>query len=798
MNIQQDISQDSLTINSDILNFDDDDNNNNVLNQRFNDEQNSAESHKSQSNLIPNNETDHRNHTPSPSITQHRLNTIMTNNTSPVLKSIKNVNNVNFVQTRITPVDNGKIKMFVNPNSIKIPTIMNGSMNNNQVLPIGNSAKNFNIIWKDIVYSVQQFNRATFKMGTRQILNGLSGQIDSGQVTAIMGPSGAGKSTFLEVLACRKNKGLNGCIKVKNISQIRIAYVPQNNCLMELLTVFETLTFACRLNYSTMPTVNYNRVEKLITEFGLSEIRDTKVARCSGGQQKRISIALELFSKPNLLILDEPTTGLDSASCSLVVKIIRELVKNPKYPMAILATIHQPSWSVFTEFDNVYIINNKGENLYLGSPHRLLPLLEKINLPCHRYNSPPDYIIEIAAGDYGDKPIELIQQEFQGSQINDDELEHLMTIAESKVIRKTPLLKSTLILLGRHSIIFRRNMMIVFYRVIGIILLSIWLSVTFGDTIGKSSGCPLRKLQLYNIPMEKLNSMFEDEVLAILQNNCCLFFGLIVGLISGITTTVLGFPKEMHTLMKEYNNGWYSCISFYMTKTILDIPMQLVIPTIYTIYIYNATGQPSQYFREAYLLLITILVSFVAEGMGAAVSAVFMRDSTTAAFAAGAIPMPMILFGGFLVKYSRMPFYMQWASWLSMMKYAFEAMITAIYGFERCKYNYDEFLATVNVSQIEKPTWAQYLPLMLSTLNPNETFTDMDDDEKAIEKLYTSTFNAIDSSNREFSYDVSVIFGYYDIGGDWVLYRSLIAMIIYLIVVKILTYFVILNKLKRG
>ncbi|XP_046920099.2 ATP-binding cassette sub-family G member 4-like [Dermatophagoides farinae] len=805
MNNQQ-ISQDSL--NSDILNLDDEDN---YMDNGYNDNptSNSPQTSSPQSDQIL---TDKSKEPLSAAMTQQHRNQSMANTaatvaTVPVLKSIVNGTNVhaNYVH-RTGPVDSGKIRMLVNPNLIKIPSIMNGSINNNQVLPIENPAKSFDVIWKDIVYSVRQFNRATLKMESRNILNGLSGQISSNQVTAIMGPSGAGKSTFLEVLACRKNVGLTGCLNVRNINQIRIAYVPQNNCLMELLTVYETLTFACRLNYSTMPTVNYNRVEKLITEFGLSEIRDTKVARCSGGQQKRISIALELFSKPNLLILDEPTTGLDSSSCSLVVKIIRELVRNPKYPMAVLATIHQPSWSVFTEFDNVYIISHKGENLYLGPPQKLLPLLEKINLPCDRYNSPPDYIIEIAAADYGSKPIELIQQEFQGPQLGDDELEQLMTMAETRVIRKTPLLKSTLILLNRHGIIFSRNMMIVFYRVIGIILLSVWLSVTFGNSIGESSGCPLKKLQLYHMPIDRLNTLFEEEVLSVMQNNCCLFFGLIVGLISGITTTVLGFPREMHTLMKEYNNGWYSCISFYVTKTIIDIPMQLAIPSIYTVYIYTSTGQPNQYFREAYLLLITIMVSFVAEGIGAAVSAIFMRDPTTAAFAAGAVPMPMILFGGFLVKYSRMPFYMQWASWLSLMKYAYEAMITSMYGFDRCQYNYELFVSRVNVSAIEKPTWAEYLPFMLSTLNPNgdqnpdESLTGMDEDEIAIRQLYTTAFDAVNGRNtsKAFSYDVSIIFSYYNIDGDWVLYRSLIIMVIYLIIVKIITYFVILNKLKRG
>ena len=200
------------------------------------------------------------------------------------------------------------------------------------------------------------------------------------------------------------------------------------------------------------------------------------------------------------------------------------------------------------------------------------------------------------------------------------------------------------------------------------------------------------------------------------------------------------------------------------------------------------------------------MVSFVAEGIGAAVSAIFMREPTTAAFAAGAVPMPMILFGGFLVKYSRMPFYMKWASWLSLMKYAYEAMITSMYGFDRCQYNYELFASRVNVSAIEKPTWAEYLPFMLTTLNPNgdqnpdESLTGMDEDEIAIRQLYTTAFDAVNGRNasKAFSYDVSIIFSYYNIDGDWVLYRSLIIMVIYLIIVKIITYFVILNKLKRG
>lgn len=156
---------------------------------------------------------------------------------------------------------------------------------------------------------------------------------------------------------------------MKDIGEVRIAFVPQDNYLMEKLTVYETLYYACKLNYLDTPQENGNyadSVNKLIEMFGLENIRNTTVNRCSGGQQKRISISLELFSNPNMLVLDEPTTGLDSASCSLVVKLLKELVSNPQTPMAVIATIHQPSWNVFCEFDHVYILTRNGQNLYGG------------------------------------------------------------------------------------------------------------------------------------------------------------------------------------------------------------------------------------------------------------------------------------------------------------------------------------------------------------------------------------------------------------------------------------------------
>ncbi len=163
---------------------------------------------------------------------------------------------------------------------------------------------------------------------------------------------------------------MSGKIRIRGPHEIRVGFVPQDNYLMELLTVKETFIFASKLRNINNPNADHEMiVRKLITRFGLETVVDTRAIRCSGGQRKRLSIALEILSKPNLLILDEPTTGLDSPSCTQMMNIMKELVSNKKSAIAIIATIHQPSIAVFNSFDRIYILSSNGYCLYHGIYH---------------------------------------------------------------------------------------------------------------------------------------------------------------------------------------------------------------------------------------------------------------------------------------------------------------------------------------------------------------------------------------------------------------------------------------------
>lgn len=125
------------------------------------------------------------------------------------------------------------------------------------------------------------------------------------------------------------------------------------------------------------------------------------MSNCSGGQKKRLSIALELIFSPNVLLLDEPTTGLDSVSSLQLVQLLKSLVQS--HPVIICASIHQPSAKLFSYFDNLYVISSMGTCLYHGPRENLLAHLNSYNLNCPIFHNIADFALEVAAGLHGEE-----------------------------------------------------------------------------------------------------------------------------------------------------------------------------------------------------------------------------------------------------------------------------------------------------------------------------------------------------------------------------------------------------------
>lgn len=199
-----------------------------------------------------------------------------------------------------------------------------------------------------------------------------------GKLIGLMGASGSGKSTLLNVLN-GSEKPSSGRVMVNYIDihehpdkvQGIIGYVPQDDLLIEELSVFENLYYAAKLcfgHYSEKEIIEL--VIRVLVNLGLTEIRDLTVGSpmhktISGGQRKRLNIALELLREPTILFVDEPTSGLSSRDSENIMDLLKELSLRGKM---VFVVIHQPSSDIFKMFDTLIIMDVGGFQIYYGNP----------------------------------------------------------------------------------------------------------------------------------------------------------------------------------------------------------------------------------------------------------------------------------------------------------------------------------------------------------------------------------------------------------------------------------------------
>jgi ABC-type multidrug transport system ATPase subunit len=215
-----------------------------------------------------------------------------------------------------------------------------------------------------------------FKGGKKVLLNDVSFSVPEKSLVAVIGPSGSGKSTLLRALtgyrpADRGEVLYDNHNLYQQFAELRsrIGLVPQSEILHKELTVRSGLKYAARLRFpgDTEPAERERRIDEVLYELRLDKRADNRITALSGGQQKRVSVALELLTKPSLIFLDEPTSGLDPGMDREVMQTLRGLANDGR---TVLVVTH--SVAELALCDRLLVMAPGGSVAYFGPPSEAL------------------------------------------------------------------------------------------------------------------------------------------------------------------------------------------------------------------------------------------------------------------------------------------------------------------------------------------------------------------------------------------------------------------------------------------
>ncbi|KAJ0984549.1 hypothetical protein J5N97_002905 [Dioscorea zingiberensis] len=470
------------------------------------------------------------------------------------------------------------------------------------------------------------------------ILGGISGYAQPGEVLAIMGPSGCGKSTLLDTLAGRlqSNARQKGNISVNGRKQTlsfgTSAYVTQDDTLMTTMTVREAVHYSAQLQLPNTMTVaqKKERAETTIREMGLRDAADTRIGGwvskgISGGQKRRVSICMEILTRPKLLFLDEPTSGLDSAASYHVMSRIASLAQ--REGITVLTAIHQPSSEVFELFHNLCLLSS-GNTVYFGPANMTNEFFARSGFPCPAQRNPSDHFlrtinkdfdeeIEDDHGDYEEgkttasaaKATEILVKSYSSSTTCQEVTQRIAFINEKgsgELIRR----RSQASFLAQSLVLIRRSF-VNMYRDLGYY----WLRF------------------------------------AIYVALCLCARGSMLMFVAAFLTfmAIGGFPsfvEDMKIFGRERLNGHYGVVTFVIGNTVSSIPYLALISIVPGAIAYYLVGLQKSFQHFAYFALVLFVCMMLVESLMMMVASI-VPDFLMGIITGAGIQGVMMLNGGF-------------------------------------------------------------------------------------------------------------------------------------------------------
>ncbi|XP_009073176.1 PREDICTED: ATP-binding cassette sub-family G member 5 [Acanthisitta chloris] len=430
------------------------------------------------------------------------------------------------------------------------------------------------------------------KKWTRQILKDVSFHIESGQIMGILGNSGSGKTTLLDAISGRLGHKdnffgevyVNGHQLKKEQFRDCFSYVPQSDTLLSFLTIQESLTYTALL---TLKKCSNNfikkKVDAVMAELSLTHIADKiigsrNIVGISGGERRRVSVAAQLLQDPKVMVLDEPTTGLDCLTANQLVLLLSELAHRDRI---VILTIHQPRSELFRLFDKIAIMSF-GEMVFCGNPKEMITFFSDCGYSCPEQSNPFDFYVDLTSVDTRSKERELETlgrvQEFVSAYRNSDIFSKVLAaIEKTKCTKELPPIpfKNKDSPSGFYKIwtLFRRATRNFSRDKIGIIM-RLLQNLLFGLFIA---------FFLLRLRNDLVNGAVQDRVGLIYQ---CVSAPPYTGMLNAVAL----FPPLRAISDQESKDGLYKKWQMLLAYIVHFLPFSVISVAIFSTFIYWTTG----------------------------------------------------------------------------------------------------------------------------------------------------------------------------------------------------------------
>ncbi|MCR4558825.1 MAG: ATP-binding cassette domain-containing protein [Bacteroidales bacterium] len=552
----------------------------------------------------------------------------------------------------------------------------------------------------------------------------------SGNLVGIMGASGAGKTTLLNVLNgnLTPSKGqvlVNGIDLHTNGGELSglIGYVSQDDHLIEELTVFQNLYYAAKQSFDNYSQFKiYRTVLKLLKSLGLYEIRNMKAGSpsaqyISGGQRKRLNIALELIREPSVLFIDEPTSGLSSRDSENIMDLLKDLTIKGKL---VFVVIHQPSSDIFKMLDNLILLDNGGYLIYTGDPVEAITYFKSSVRQANSGDSQcpecgnvnPEQIFNIVESKVIDEFGNITEQR----KITPKEWNEMHIKAISKQKRHSVLVKHLpevnfkipgffrqfLIFFKRDVLTKLANSQYVVINLLESPLIALVLSFIIKyRNLGSNSGYTL--LENCNLPIY-------------------LFIAVIVAVFVGLTVSAQEIIKDR--LIRKREAFMNLSKGAYLTSKTIDLLCISAYQSFMFVLIGNAVLEIDEMFFKYFIILFSVW--FNANLLGLNISDGF-KTTVTIYISIPFLIIPQIALSGVLISFDKLnpsiskpgnvPFYGD----LLVARWAFEALAVEQFknnSYERGLYEYEKAMQN---SLVKKDFWLKILDNKLSNIQNNKS-----------------------------------------------------------------------------